>query len=187
MKRGEQVPDDILQRIIEQGLLTHAAELFYAGFAGTQPYPAYCLHLFISSFIQSLTQRLIHSFILHVWIHLFTYLFSILFFYFLLSFDNIFLRLDYIVIAKVSRLLIYLNVEWADNPLHACFLFFVFFFFMEFQGTNEQKFAIISVLILIIFFIYFNHRKNSWGWNWRNVRWLCYVLHCRWEKYFIEI
>lgn len=128
MKRGEQVPDDILQRIIEQGLLTHAAELFYAGFAGTQPYPAYCLHLFISSFIQSLTQRLIHSFILHVWIHLFTYLFSILFFYFLLSFDNIFLRLDYIVIAKVSRLLIYLNVEWADNPLHACFLFFVFFF-----------------------------------------------------------
>lgn len=63
MKRGEHVPDDILQRIIEQGLLTHAAELFYAGFAGTQPYPTYCLHLFISSFIQSLTHRLIHSFI----------------------------------------------------------------------------------------------------------------------------
>ena len=74
MKRGEQVPDDILRRIIEQGLLTHAAELFYAGFAGTQPYPTYCLHLLISSFIQSLTHRLthsfiysfIHSFILHV-------------------------------------------------------------------------------------------------------------------------
>ena len=31
-------------------------------------------------------------------------------FYFLLSFDNIFLRLDYIVIGKLSRLLIYLNV-----------------------------------------------------------------------------
>ena len=61
MKRGEQVPDDILQRIIEQGLLTHAAELFYAGFAGTQPYPTYCLHLLISSFIQSLTHRLTHS------------------------------------------------------------------------------------------------------------------------------
>ena len=63
MKRGEQVPDDILQRIIEQGLLTHAAELFYAGFAGTQPYPTYCLHLLISSFIQSLTHGLTHSFI----------------------------------------------------------------------------------------------------------------------------
>ena len=63
MKRGEQVPDDILQRIIEQGLLTHAAELFYAFFAGTQPYPTYCLHLLISSFIQSLTHRLTHSFI----------------------------------------------------------------------------------------------------------------------------
>ena len=72
MKRGEQVPDDILQRIIEQGLLTHAAELFYAGFAGTQPYPTYCLHLLISSFIQSLTHRLTHSFIysfIHSFIH----------------------------------------------------------------------------------------------------------------------
>lgn len=77
MKRGEQVPDDILQRIIEQGLLTHAAELFYAGFAGTQPYPTYCLHLFISSFIQSLTHRLTHSFIhsacINSFIHLFVF------------------------------------------------------------------------------------------------------------------
>ena len=43
-KRGEQVPDDILQRIIEQGLLTHAAELFYVGFAGSQPYPKWLHH-----------------------------------------------------------------------------------------------------------------------------------------------
>lgn len=111
MKRGEQVPDDILQRIIEQGLLTHAAELFYAGFTGTQPYPTYCLHLFISSFIQSLTHRLtdlfIHSACMNSFIHFFV--FNCMF-YLLLSFDNIFLRLDYIVIGKLSRLLIYLNV-----------------------------------------------------------------------------
>ena len=111
MKRGEQVPDDILQRIIEQGLLTHAAELFYAGFTGTQPYPTYCLHLFISSFIQSLTHRLtdsfIHSACMNSFIHFFV--FNCMF-YFLLSFDSIFLRLDYIVIGKLSRLLIYLNV-----------------------------------------------------------------------------
>lgn len=86
MKRGEQVPDDILQRIIEQGLLTHAAELFYAGFAGTQPYPTYCLHLLISSFIQSLTHRLTHSFIhsacINSFIHLFVFnsIFSFSFF-----------------------------------------------------------------------------------------------------------
>lgn len=73
MKRGEQVPDDILQRIIEQGLLTHAAELFYAGFAGTQPYPTYCLHLLISSFIQSLTHSFIHSACINSFIHLFVF------------------------------------------------------------------------------------------------------------------
>ena len=57
MKRGEQVPDDILQRIIEQGLLTHAAELFYAGFAGTL---SNVLSPFIHFFIHSVTHSQTH-------------------------------------------------------------------------------------------------------------------------------
>ena len=57
---------------------------------------------------------------------------------------------------------------------------------MEFWGNQRIIIATINVLILNLFLIYFIHRENSWGWNWRNVRWFCYVLHCRWDKYFIE-
>lgn len=128
MKRGEQVPDDILQRIIEQGLLTHAAELFYAGFAGNLIQRIVSIYSFLHSFSHSLTDSLIHSFIhsacMNSFIHLFVFNSLFLFSSFIRQY---FLRLDYIVIGKLSRLLIYLNVGCADNPLLACF-----FFFMEF-------------------------------------------------------
>ena len=96
------------------------------------------IYSFLRSFSHSLKDSFIHSFCMYEFIYSLI-CFQFYFFYFLLSFDNIFLRLDYIVIAKVSRLLIYLNVEWADNPLHACFLFFVFFFFHGISRNQWTK------------------------------------------------
>ena len=111
MKRGEQVPDDILQRIIEQGLLTHAAELFYAGFAGTQPYPTYCLHLLISSFSQSLTHRLTHSFI-YSFIHSFIHSFSMYEFIYSLICFQFYLFIFFVHLTIFFEIRLYCYWEW---------------------------------------------------------------------------